>query len=476
MNRAIGNMNRETLDTVHRHSLKVLGRTGVRFYNDEALNVFKKHGFRVQGETIYFSEKEISKALETVPSVFSVEARNPSKSIVVGDSHYVVAPGYGPPFIIEPSGEKRDARLSDVHRFCKLVQTSNVLDFNTSMVVHPIDVSSQTAHLDLLLATLTLTDKPIMGSSTSREAALDSLRLAQMVWGGTDRPVMISLINSLSPLQYAPEMVDALMVFARAGQPIVIHSACLLGVSGPITLAGSLVVSNAATLAGVCLAQLINPGTPIVYGLAGSAFNMATGSFRNAFPEDVKHTAIAAAMGRYYKIPNRGQGALTDSFCLDYQAGMEAAMMLTTGALSGVNLGIHGCGTYGSMLAMSYEKFIADEDLCGSIKHLIEPVELTEDAFAIDLIDQIGIPGNYLTTDHTFNRCRSEHYTSDFRLSMTHDRWARIGTENMIHRVTQMVENRLAFYVKPDMDPAIEKDLSRFVESRKNGRSDRMGA
>ncbi len=469
MNRAIGNMNPQTLDIVHRHSLEILTRTGVRFYSEDALNEFKKHGFRVQNKTVFFSENDISKALETVPPVFSVEARDPSKTMIVGDRFYVVGPGYGPPFIIEPSGEKRDARLSDVHRFCQLVQTSTVLDFNTSMVVHPTDVPAQTAHLDLLVAELTLTDKPVMGSSTSREAALDSLQLAQMVWGKTDRPVMISLVNSLSPLQYAPEMADALMVFARAGQPIVIHSACLLGVSGPITLAGSLVVSNAATLAGICLAQLINPGTPVVYGLAGSAFNMASGSFRNGLPEDVKHTALAAAMGRYYRIPNRGQGGLTDAFGLDYQAGMESGMMLTTGALSGVNLAIQACGTCGSMLAMSYEKFLADEDLCGSIKRLIEPVELTDDAVTLDLIDETGFSGSYLTTDHTFKRCRSEHYHPGFRPGLTHDQWIQTGPEIRANRVTQMVESRLASFVKPDMDPAIEKDLLRYVRKRKNG-------
>ena len=468
MNRAVGNLNKETLDMVHRHSLHILEQTGIRFTSDETLNVFKKQGFKVHETTVYFTEKEILKALENVPAAFTVEARNPSKSIVVGDNHYVVAPGYGPPFIIEPSGEKRDATLSDVHQFCKLVQTSRFLDFNSSIVVHPKDVPSQTAHLDLLLATLTLTDKPIMGSSVSKEAAMDTLRLAEMVWGDIDSPVMISLINSLAPLQYAKEMTEALIIFAKAGQPVVIHSACTLGVSGPITLAGSLVVSNATTLAGICLAQLVRPGTPVVYGLGGSTVNMGTGAYRNASPEDVKHTAIAAAMGSYYQIPCRGQGALTESFCLDYQAGMESSMMLTTGALSGVNVGIHACGTYGSMLAMSFEKFLADEDLCGSIKRLIQPIELTEDAFAIDLIQETGPSGNYLTTDHTFKRCRNELFDSDFRLSVSHDKWIDIGPEKMIQRVTQMVENRLASYTKPDMDPKIEKDLSQYVMRRKN--------
>jgi len=92
-----------------------------------------------------------------------------------------MAPGYGPPFIIEPSGEMRNATLADVETFCKLVQTSKYIDFNSAIVVQPHDVPTETAHLDMLMPTLTLTDKPIMGSSASETAAQDSLQLAEII-------------------------------------------------------------------------------------------------------------------------------------------------------------------------------------------------------------------------------------------------------------------------------------------------------
>ena len=105
----------------------------------------------------FFEEKNIRSAMESVPSAFTIKARNPAKSIRVGDDNFVMAPGYGPPFIIEPSGEKRDATLDDVQNFCKLVHTSKHLDFNSSMVVQPGDVHQDTAHLDILLSTMLLT-------------------------------------------------------------------------------------------------------------------------------------------------------------------------------------------------------------------------------------------------------------------------------------------------------------------------------
>jgi len=225
MNRAISNFDQKNLDTIHNYSLDLLRTTGIRFPCDKALGIFKKHGFRTDGEMVFFEEENIRKAVAAVPSSFTIKARNPAKSIRVGDNNFVLAPGYGPPFIIEPSGEKRDATLRDVQRFCKLVQTSKYLDFNSAMVVQPGDVPQDTAHLDILLSTILLTDKPIMGSSVSEAAAVDSLKLVEMIWGQKKEPVMISLVDSLSPLQYAAEMVDAILIFAAAGQPVIIHSA-----------------------------------------------------------------------------------------------------------------------------------------------------------------------------------------------------------------------------------------------------------
>ncbi len=256
MNRALINFERKTLDTIHNYSLELLRSTGIKFPCQKALEIFKKHGFRIDGDMVFFEEENIHKTMGTVPKAFSIKARNPTKSIRVGDNNFVMAPGYGPPFIIEPSGEKREATLRDAQNFCKLVQTSKHLDFNSSMVVQPGDVPQDTVHLDILLSTLLLTDKPIMGSSVSETAARDSLKLAEMIWGHMSEPVMISLVNSLSPLQYAAEMLDAILVFSEAGQPLIIHSACNLGTTGPITIAGSLVISNATTLAGICLASL----------------------------------------------------------------------------------------------------------------------------------------------------------------------------------------------------------------------------
>jgi trimethylamine--corrinoid protein Co-methyltransferase len=467
MNRVLFNFDHKRLDQIHNYSLELLSETGIRFPNKEALKIFKHHGFKTDGEMVFFLQKDIETALKTVPDTFELHARNKNNSFVIGDDSYRMAPGYGPPFIIENSGEMRHALLDDTKKFCKLVQTSKALDFNSSIVAQPNDVPTETAHLDMLLSTMLLTDKPLMGSTSSKICAQQSLEMAQIIWGNTDKPVMLNLVDSLSPLQYAEEMVDALLVYAKAKQPLIIHSACSMGSSGPITLAGSLVISNACTLAGICLTQLVNPGTPIVYGLGGSPTDMKTGGYVNASPEDAKHTALVTALGKYYHIPCRSQGALTESFGLDYQAGMESSMMMTTAALSGAHISLHACGTYGSMLAMSFEKFIADEDLCLAIKTLIKPIEFSEDDFAMDMIKRMGTSGNYLIEPHTAKRCRSEFFIPDLNLRTIHSKWLKMEPRQMDQRASQLLGKRLSAYEKPDIDPSIEKTLIKYVENKK---------
>jgi trimethylamine--corrinoid protein Co-methyltransferase len=467
MNRVLFNFDHKRLDQIHNYSLELLSETGIRFPNKEALKIFKHHGFKTDGEMVFFLQKDIETALKTVPDTFELHARNKNNSFVIGDDSYRMAPGYGPPFIIENSGEMRHALLDDTKKFCKLVQTSKALDFNSSIVAQPNDVPTETAHLDMLLSTMLLTDKPLMGSTSSKICAQQSLEMAQIIWGNTDKPVMLNLVDSLSPLQYAEEMVDALLVYAKAKQPLIIHSACSMGSSGPITLAGSLVISNACTLAGICLTQLVNPGTPIVYGLGGSPTDMKTGGYVNASPEDAKHTALVTALGKYYHIPCRSQGALTESFGLDYQAGMESSMMMTTAALSGAHISLHACGTYGSMLAMSFEKFIADEDLCLAIKTLIKPIEFSEDDFAMDMIKRMGTSGNYLIEPHTAKRCRSEFFIPDLNLRTIHSKWLKMEPRQMDQRASQLLGKRLSAYEKPDIDPSIEKILIKYVENKK---------
>jgi trimethylamine--corrinoid protein Co-methyltransferase len=120
------------------------------------------------------------------------------------------------------------------------------------------------------------------------------------------------------------------------------------------------------------------------------------------------------------------------------------------------------------MLAMSYEKFIADEDLCGALKKLMKPIELTDDAFALDLIKEMGTSGNYLMQTHTVNRCRDEFFIPDLGIRRMHADWLEMQPRDITAKAKNLLAKRLAQYEKPEIDPQLEKDLVQYVNERKH--------
>ncbi|MGD8725635.1 MAG: trimethylamine methyltransferase family protein, partial [Desulfobacterales bacterium] len=302
-------LNRSDMMQIHEASMNILGRVGVAFNNEEALEVFKTNGFKVDGRTVFMAEKDIQQALASTPAEFLLSARNPQKSVPIDTNSLVTAPGYGAPYVINTAGERRKGTLQDYENFCKLIHTSKHIDVTGYLMVEPSDRPSKPAYLDMMLSNILLCDKPFMCSTASEQAVEDSLAMAAIVFGGRhkikDRPVVLGLINSRSPLQFGQEMAGALIALARCGQPCVISSVIMAGLSGPVNLAGALALQNAEILAGLTLSQLVRAGTPVVYGSASAPVDMKTGALAIGAPELTIIIAATTQMAQFYKLPSR---------------------------------------------------------------------------------------------------------------------------------------------------------------------------
>jgi trimethylamine--corrinoid protein Co-methyltransferase len=456
----------------HDAAMAVLGKTGVVFHDPEALQIFQKHGFKVDGKRIFFNEKDVVKALESAPRRFRINARNPKKSVIIGEDHLVFAPGYGAPFVAESSGKQRNATMQDYDNLCKLVQTSKHIDMNGFIMVSPFDVSPDKAHLDMLFSNIVLCDKPFMGCPISKQAARDNIEMLAITWGDKqvkETPLTISLINPLSPLQFSSEMAGSLIELVRNGQACVVSSAIMAGSSGPVTLPGVLALLNTEVLAGLTLAQLVKPGAPIIYGCISGIMDMRTGGFSIGAPEFSILASAAAQMARFYNLPSRNGGAMTDAHLPDAQAGVESALALYTAARNGSNFTVHACGILGSFISMSYEKFIIDEELLGYIRRCLKPLEITDENIDIEMIQSVGIGGEYLTQDKTFEHCRTEFFIPEVYNRKNYKSWLEDGGKRIATAASDTLARRLEIYEKPDIDPVIEKDLAKYVAKKKGG-------
>ncbi len=462
----------DQMTKIHEASMALLSEVGVAFNAPEALELFAANGFTVDGKTVFMNEAQVRKALDTVPSRFMVTARNPEKSVAIGEDDFVFVPGYGAPFISLPDGGQREATMADYDNFCKLVHTSNNINMNGFMMVEPGDAAPATAHLDMMFSSIVLCDKPFMGSPVSRQGARDCVEMAAILWGGKEKladvgPVSVSLINSLSPLQFSEEMADSLIELARANQACVIASLIMAGSSGPVTLSGVLAVQNAEILAGITLAQLANPGAPVIYGSTSSAMDMRSGGLSIGCPELSMVVSATAQMARFYNLPSRSGGGLTDAHFPDAQAAGESLLALSTAARSGINFILHAAGILGSYISMSFEKFLIDEEYCGVVRRLLRPVDFSDDAIDLEMIKSVGIGGQYLTQPKTFKLCRTEFYMTDFFNRQNYAGWKAAGAKRIDETATDRLRQRLAAYKKPAIDPEIETSLSTYVAERK---------
>jgi trimethylamine---corrinoid protein Co-methyltransferase len=467
----IQELTKTDLELIHSSSMEILSSVGIRFKEDEAIEIFKKHGVTTDGYVVYLSEADIRKALDSAPETFIVTARDPEKSVPIGKDDFALVPGYGAPFIITAEKARREASMEDYNNFCKLAQTSRHINMNGFMMVEPSGIPAATAHLDMLLANILHCDKPFMGSPVSRQGADECAEMLEIVWGKEEMeraPATVSLINSLSPLGFSEEMAGSLIALVRGGQACVIASLIMAGSSGPITLPGVLAQQNAEVLAGLTLAQLVRPGAPVIYGSTSAPMDMKTGGLSIGAPELSMLVSFTAQLAHYYHLPSRSGGGLTDANYPDIQAGAQSALALSTAIRSGINFILHSAGILGSYLAMSYEKYLADEELAGMIRKLITPTVISGDEIDVAAFREAGIGGEFMTQDKTIERCRSEFFDPEIMTVSDFPSWESSGKPLAVDRAEKILERRLEEWEKPDIDPKLEKDLIGFVSKKKN--------
>lgn len=461
------NFSKQDLAMIHASSIKVLEQTGVVFNDHDALQLFKDNGFKIEGETVHFSEKDILRALDTAPSSFELHARNHAKNVLIGDDSWVFVPTYGAPFVVSREGEQRPGTMHDYDNICKLVQTSEHIDMNGYKLVEPSDVPTKTSYLDMLFSNIILCDKPFMGSTDTIEAADDSMEMASIVFGGREqlkeKPVIAGLINPLSPLQFAEEMAGSILIYARHYQPLIIANMIMAGTSGPLALPGLLTLMNAEILAGLTLAQLAGPGTPVIYGSTSCPMNMKTGAATIGSPETYIINSATAQLARFYNLPCRTGGSLTDSLIPDAQALAEGALCLSTSIRAGANIVLHACGMVGTYIGINLEKWIIDEELCGMVRNMMTPIEINEKNIDLEAITSIGAGGNYLTHPTTLANCRTAFYENSLYNKSDHSRWTATGSKRVDEVAADTLLRRLSEYEKPPINPDVETALSDFI-------------
>ena len=453
------------IQVIHDTSMKILGEIGILFPEENALEIFRSNGFKVEGKKVFFSEEQVMGAVKNVPRQFTLHARNPERNSTIGDGTPVFAPGYGAPFLVDAQEGKRDPTLEDYHNLVKLAHALPNQDLSGHLMVGPQDIPSETAHLQMLYANIIHSDKPFIGSSEGKRGAQHTFEMIDILFGGKpENPVTIGLINPLSPLGYGTEMLEAVVAYARAGQPLVFATLIMAGSTGPITLAGVLALQNAELLAGIVLAQLVHPGLPCLYGSTSTNIDLRTGALAIGSPELSLCLSAHAQLARFYGLPSRGGGTLTDASVNDAQAGYESMFSMLTTVNSGVDFVLHAGGIVSSYLAFSYEKFVMDDEVCGMLRQYLRGIQVDAETLAYEVIAHVGPGGHFLGEDHTLERCRTEFWQPALFDRSGLEAWWDSDRLDTTARAIQRWQHLLASHEDPPLDQTTARQLQSYVD------------
>jgi len=457
------------VEQIHDASIQILKEVGIDFRYPPALEILKKAGAKVEGERVFFPAQLVAAQIRKAPTEFTLYARNSDLDVVIGGNHMAFVPGYGAPFVTDLENGRREGTLQDFENFVKLTQASPYQDICSGIVIEPNDVPHQIRHAKMIYAAMKYSEKPFMGSAMGAQGARDSIRMASILFGSegelVEKPRMISILNSLTPLTYDERMLGAIIEYARAGQPQLISSLVIAGATGPTTMAGTLALQNAEILAGIVLTQLVREGAPVVFAGASSNAEMRSGALSIGSPEMAINAAATAQMARFYNLPVRGGGAVSDAKVPDAQAAYESMMSLLMAQVSGINFVLHSAGILESYSCMSYEKFVIDDEICGMVKRIKKASAVTAGTLALDVIKAVGPGGHFLDQDHTFDHFRQEFYRPMISNRDNFDTWDAGGSQHIMETANKKLKQILADYGAPDLPAETDKDLKQFTET-----------
>ncbi|HXH02484.1 MAG TPA: trimethylamine methyltransferase family protein [Candidatus Competibacteraceae bacterium] len=473
-------LSEEGLALIEHNADTVLEEVGIEFRGEpDLLELWRQAGADVQGERVRIPRGLCRSIIQaTAPREFTQYARNPANNVVIGGDNTVFVPSYGSPFIHNLDEGRRYATLEDFRNFVKLAYMSPYLHHSGGTLVEPTDLPVNKRHLDMVYSHIRYSDKAFMGSVTAGERAEDSVAMAKLVFGDefVERNcVLISIINTNSPLVLDHTMLAALKVYASHNQCCIITPFILAGAMGPVSEVGAVTQLFAEAQAGIAVTQLVRPGAPVIFGSFTSSMSLLSGAPTFGTAEANLALLAAGQLARRLGVPYRAGGHLCASKLPDGQAIQESCDSMMCSILSGVNLMMHCAGWLEGGLAMGYEKFVIDHDHLGMMMKFAGGLDLSENAQALDAIREVGPGKHFLGCAHTRANYETAFYNAKLADNNSYEQWLAEGGLDIAQRANKVWKKMLAEYRMPALDPAIDEALQDFIARRKASMPDALG-
>jgi len=454
-------------ERIFQAALEILERTGIEMHSEEGLSLLKKAGCRIEGVRVRIPSYLIKWAVNTAPSRITLCDRNGKRSLSLEGHNSYFGPGpTNPNFIDVETGERRKVLKQDVANSARVADALSNIDFVMSLAMIN-DCNPVLSDVHEVHAMLQNTTKPIVSWAFDVNGYRDIIDMCSVVVGGLENlqknPIIALYSEPATPLSHPAESIDKMLYAAERFIPVIYAPACQLGATAPVTIAGAVALGMAENLTGLLVGQLKQAGAPFICAAQIALMDMKTMQCSYGAPEFMLGHAVSTDVYHYLGLPTWTTAGATDAKVVDEQAAIESALGCMLAAFGGGNL-IHDVGFMEMAMSGSLEQMIMGDEIIGMLRRFVAGVEVSDETLALDLIDEVGPGGNFITSEHTFANFRTEIWQPTLMDRTTYNEWDRNGKKTMRQRLNEKAKAILQDYKPQPLSENVVNQLDDIIE------------
>jgi len=462
-------ISKSEIDLIMEQTYELLEETGVDIKNEEALDLLMHAGCSSSGTVTKIPRQLIKSAIETAPSCIEIFDRNGKSAMKLTGMNSYFGPGPTCPNFFDPqTGERRRAIKQDAADTACLCQALPNIDFVMSLCSIG-DVPVNLADVYEMDAMLRNTTKPIVGWSFTGENLQKIIDMCAVVAGSLEalqeKPFVIIYAEPITPFIQPDESLNKLMLLARNKIPVVYSPGMILGATCPTTIAGALSVGLVDALAGLLVSQLVSEGAPFISVSAAGPMDMMHMQHAYGAPEAALMNAAACSIFHDIGIPVFGVAGASDSkAACDGQTAAETMLQILFSISAGGNL-THDIGFMDAGLTGSLSSLVMCDELIGMARRFMRGFRVDDECLAKEVIQEVGIGGNYLAEEHTLEHFRDEFWVPKLFDRRPYEAWENDGGKDLKSRCDDKVREILAKRQVPPLADDVLIKLDSLIEA-----------
>lgn len=454
----------EMCELVLENTFKVMANTGICVQSQKGVDLLVANGCTAQGNIVKFPTEIVKNAINSAAKEMVLYKRTGEEAMRVNSMSNYYGPGPTNPFVNDfETGERRTPKKSDVADSAKVVDACPNIDYLMGLA-NIMDCDVQIADVAEAHETFKNTTKPSVLWAVDNDGMQDIFDMCSAISGSwekfLEKPYMCMFPGCpQTPLMIPDGIYEKLSYSVASGIPSLVMTGPQLGAVSPVTMAGSFIVGLAEMLSMLVISQIIRPGSVLVMGVVVITMDMKTTRGAYGTPEHCLCESLQSDIFHYLNLPHVGTAGVTEAKIVDEQSAIESTMQILSTALSRTGM-VHDVGFIDGAMSGALDQVVMCDEIISYAKHIARGINFDEDSFALDVIDEVGACGDYLTEMHTFEHFREELWVPTIMDRDVYTGWVNNDRKDMrtrIHEKTAAIlENHACEPLSAEAEAAID--------------------